>query len=110
MSWGSALPYLGATPKQLAESQGVPQFQDADSFYLVQNGLILQGGVLDSLAAGAHTTSFPAPFQQQILTIQLTEIDGAGTIRVDSSTTDLETLGLIVAGAAVKCYWYAVGV
>lgn len=54
--------------------------------------------------------ALPAPFQQQILTIQLTEIDGAGTIRVDSSTTDLETLGLIVAGAAVKCYWFAVGV
>jgi hypothetical protein len=95
MSWGSALPYLGATPKQLAESQGIPQFQDTDSFYLVQNGLILQGGVLDSLAVGAHTISFPAPFQQQILTIQLTEIDGAGIIRVDSAPRILQLLGLL---------------
>lgn len=110
MSWNSALPFMGAKDKALAESMGTPQFQGEDSFFLVQNGIIYQGGFLDTLAIGTHTMALPAPFQQQILTIQLTEIDGTGTIRVDSSTTDLETLGLIVAGAAVKCYWFAVGV
>lgn len=110
MTWNSALPFLGAKDKALAESIGTPQFQGTDSFFLVQNGLIYQGGFLDTLAVGSHQIPFEAPLFQQILSIQLTEIDGTGIARVDSATTTLEMLGLTVAVAPTKLYWWVVGV
>lgn len=110
MSYGSVAPFLGAKERELAESMGLPQFQGTDSFFLVQNGLIYQGGFLDTLAVGSHSVPLYAPLFQQILSIQLTEIDGTGIARVDSATTTLEILGLTVAVAPTKLYWWVVGV
>ena len=110
MSYGSVVPFLGAKERELAESMGLPQFQGTDSFFLVQNGLIYQGGFLDTLAVGSHSVPLCAPLVQQILSVQLTEIDGTGTVRVDSAATTLEILGLTVAGSPTKLYWWVVGV
>lgn len=109
MNWNSALPLAGATINELEDGLGLPQFQGQDSFYFVQNGLIIQGGKLASLAIGNHLLALPAPFTQQILSIQLTEIGGTGFIRVNPATTTLDTIGLTVSVGATESYWFAIG-
>ena len=110
MTWESAIPFKGATPKELAEGLGLPQFQATDSFYLVQNGLIIQGGKVTLSGSGNHDIPLPAPFTQQILTIQVQRIDVANHIHVDSAGTTLENIRVHLTGSGGAVYWFALGV
>ncbi|MGL4567451.1 MAG: gp53-like domain-containing protein [Fusobacteriaceae bacterium] len=110
MTWNSTLPLFNGTLGDVENALGPIQFQAEASFYFIQNGLIFQGGKLNLVPIGFQTLNFPSPFTRQILSIQLTEIDGGGFVRVNSPTTDLDTLGMIISTAPTSLYWYAIGV
>ena len=92
------------------EGLGIPQFQTDASFYMILNGIVIQGGKLPSLAVGNHTVAFPAALSQQLLQVQLTEIGGSGFVRVNPATPELTTLGITVTCASTPAYWFVVGV
>lgn len=109
MIWNSALPLVGATVNELEDGLGLPQFQGQDSFYFVQNGLIIQGGKLVGLPTGPSDVPFPAPFEQQILTIQLTRLDTANHVHVNSAGTTLSSMQVHITGGPADIYWFAIG-
>ena len=108
--WNSAIPLTGATPEELADGLGLPQFQDEDSFFVVQNGLIVQGGKATALSSGDLNVPLPAPFTQQILTIQIQRIDTADHIHVVTAGTTLENIRVHLTGTSGSFYWFAIGV
>jgi hypothetical protein len=105
MSWNSA--------QSLAEgddSLGYPQFQGEDSFFLVQNGLIIQGGLATAPGSGDFNIPFPAPLSQQLLTVQITRRDVSNHIYISSVGTDLSNLQVHLTGGGGSFYWFAIGV
>lgn len=92
------------------DSLGIPQFQTDKTYFLVQNGIITQGGVTALLSTGTHTISLVAPFTQQILAIHLQVIDSAAHIMVNSAGTNLEQISITLTGHASAFYWSAIGV
>jgi hypothetical protein len=104
-NWNSAQAFAEAN-----DELGLPQFQAADSFYLVQNGIITQGGKATAPGSGNFDLPFPAPFSQQILTIQVHRIDVANHIYVASVGTTLDNLRVHLTGSGGAFYWFAMGV
>lgn len=104
MTWNSAQE-LGAL-----DALGTPQFQGTDSFYFVQNGLIVQGGLATFASAGAQNIPLPAPLEKQILSIQLTRRDTAQHIHVESAGTTLSNLRIHLTGGGGSLYWLVIGV
>ena len=58
MTWNGARPFTRVDLLAAEEAIGIPQFPAENSFYLVTNGLIIQGGKVTGLSAGI--TSFPS--------------------------------------------------
>lgn len=110
MIWNGAVPFTRVQQQEFEDALGIPQFTATESFYLVQNGLIIQGGKLSGLSAGNNNVPFPAAFTKQILTIQLTRINAANHVHVNSASTDLDTMAIHVTGGPADVYWYAIGV
>jgi hypothetical protein len=104
MTWNSAQP-LGES-----DALGTPQFQGANSFYFVQNGLIVQGGLATFGSSGTHNIPLPAPLEKQILTIQLTRRDVSGHVHVENTGTTLSNLRIHLTGGGGSVYWLVIGV
>ena len=105
MTWNSAQDFTKGS-----DVLGFPQFQLDDSFFLVQNGLIIQGGKATAPGTGNFDLPFVAPFEKQILTIQTHRIDVANYIYVVSAGTTLTNLRVHLAGGGGDFYWFAIGV
>ena len=105
MTWNSAQDFSRGS-----DVLGFPQFQTDKSFFLVQNGLILQGGKATAPGSGDFDLPFVAPFEKQILTIQLQHIDISDHIRVVSAGTTLSNLRVHLTASGGAFYWFAIGV
>lgn len=105
MTWNSAQSFQDGN-----DSLGFPQFQGADSYFLVTNGLIIQGGKATAPGTGNFDLPFPAAFTKQLLTVQVVRIDVANHIYVVSAGTNLEKLRVHLTASGGSFYWQAVGV
>ena len=108
--YGSASPYTGATLDQLHESLGIPQFSGASGtdWYLVFNGMIIQGGTVSVPAAATTTIPFVTAFGQQVLGVFLQEQSVATPMTVPAKT--LSTFDVNNTGVLRSIYWWAIGV
>ena len=108
--YGSATPYRNITLDQLHESIGIPQFSGTAStdWFLVFNGLLIQGGLLVAQPAASTVSPFTAKFSQQVLGVFMTCSVGGCTYAVTATT--LDTFTSIHTGAAQDMYWWAIGV
>lgn len=107
--YGSTAPYTGATLDQLHESIGIPQFLGAAStdWFLVFNGLLIQGGLLAAQPAASTVNPFVTAFSQQVLGVFMTCSVGGNTYAV--TATSLSTFTSEHTGAAQDMYWWAIG-
>lgn len=107
MTWNSAQRFSKGAKDEI----GFPQFQGADSAFLVANGMIMQAGKTGSLAVGNHDIAFPAPFTKQILCIMVTPRNAeAAQWAILDAGSNLEKFQLKVATIAAPFYWFAWGV
>ena len=107
--YNSSVPFGVATASDLQEALGIPQFSGSAStdWYLVFNGLIIQGGYIELPAA---STAFPfvTAFTQQVLGVFIqSELKGQTPGVVSTTLT-----GFTVdhSGAIHDAYWWAIGV
>lgn len=112
--YNSALGYASnPTIQEIQDSLGIPQFSGTagENWFIVLNGLIIQGGLVEISGAGAQpATSFNTAFTQQVLGIFLQGVGGAyGPYSVGTITlsTFVITNGAANTGSA---YWWAIGV
>lgn len=107
--WNNAPPYTGASLDQLHESLGIPQFSGSAStdWYLVFNGLVIQGGQI-TIPAGSTSFPFVTAFPQQVLGVFLQTTSGTPASAVTATT--LSTFEVTYAGADHVSYWWAIGV
>lgn len=108
--YGSAVPYTDATLDQLHKSFGIPQFSGTAStdWFLVFNGLLIQGGLLAAQPAASTANPFVTVFSQQVLGVFMTPSIGRCTYAV--TATSLSTFTSEHTGAAQDMYWWAIGV
>lgn len=107
--YNSAKPFKSASLADLQEAFGAPQFLGASStdWYLVFNGLIVQGGIVE-LPAAATTFSFVTAFTKQVLGVFLQPMTIGQTPAVTSTT--LADFTANHGGVVHNAYWWAVGV
>ena len=110
MTWNGAVPFTRVQKQEFEDALGIPQFPAEESFYLVQNGLIIQGGKVSGLSAGNNIIAFPAAFTKQILTLQIQRTDVNNHSTIISGGTDLTQMTVNLTGSGGAIYWYAVGV
>lgn len=105
----SAIPFSGASKEDISESLGIPQFSGAAStdWYLVFNGLIIQGGTIE-LPAASTVFPFVTGFTQQVLGVFLQSATIGQTPAVISTT--LADFTVNHGGATHTAYWWAIGV
>lgn len=108
--FNSTPPFTGATLDQLHESIGIPQFSGAagTDWYLVFNGLLIQGGTVAVPAAATTTIPFVTAFGQQVLGVFLQEQTVATPMTVPAKT--LSTFDVNNTGVLRSVYWWAIGV
>lgn len=107
--YNSTAPFTGSTQDDLRDAIGIPQFSGTagTDWYLVFNGLIIQGGIVELPAA---STAFPfvTAFTQQVLGVFLQPVTAGQTPAVISTTLSGFTTNH--SGATHSCYWWAIGV
>lgn len=108
-SWGSAPAYTGATLDGIHEALGVPQFSGGTGtdWFLVFNGLLIQGGLITS-PAGATVFPFVTAYPQQVLGIFLQSRTAGLQSQVTANT--LADFTVTHAGANCDHFWWAIGV
>lgn len=110
MSWNGAVPFTRGDQLEAAEAIGIPQFPSENAFFLVQNGLIIQGGKVAGLAAGDNVIPFNTAFTQQILTLQVQRLDVSNHSTLISAGITLTQMTVNMTGSGGDIYWFAVGV
>lgn len=105
----SALPFSGADAQNLLDSLGIPQHSGAagENWYLVFNGLIIQGGTI-SLPAAPTVFPFVTGFTQQVLGVFLQSQTAGQTPAVTATT--LADFTVDHGGTEHTAYWIAIGV
>lgn len=106
--WNSAAAFTGASLDGLREAIGTPQFSGASGtdWYLVFNGLIIQGGQIE-VTAGTVTVPLVTAFSLQVLGVFL---QSHAQHSPAVSTTTLSTFDVNHIGATHNAYWWAIGV
>lgn len=106
--WNSAPAFTGARLDDLREALGTPQFSGASGtdWYLVFNGMIIQGGQIE-VVAGTTAIPFITAFSLQVLGVFLQPIAQHSPA---VSATTLSTFDVNHTGATHTCYWWAIGV
>lgn len=106
--WNSAPAFTGARLDDLREALGTPQFSGASGtdWYLVFNGMIIQGGQIE-IPAGTTTFPFVTAFSLQVLGVF---VQPFAKHAPGVPTTTLSTFDVDHTGATHTAYWYAIGV
>ena len=107
-SWGSVGTYGETNVNELQQSIGIPQFSGAagTDWYLIFNGLLIQGGTI-SVVAGVNVQPFVTAFPQQVLGVFLQPTAQLSPAVSAISLADFTTDHI---GATHDCYWWAIGV
>lgn len=106
--WNNAPPYTSASLDQLHESLGIPQFSGSAStdWYLVFNGLLIQGGQI-TIPGGITVFPLVTAFPQQVLGVFVQPFAKQSPA---VSATTLTTFTIDHTGATHDAYWWAIGV
>lgn len=104
-------PFLRGTPEELANAIGITQFPSETSWYQTIGGLLIQGGLIESVThPGPFAVAFNVGFVTQVLYVQVQEV---GTNAHASSVSGISLTGfdLYTSSAPAKdFYWFAIGV
>ena len=108
-AWNSAPAFTGASLDSLREAIGTPQFTgpNGTDWFLVFNGMILQGGAL-AITTTPQTIPMATAFTLQVLGIfaQCDDSNPVGVSNATLSSFDVTHSG----GGAHSGWWIAIGV
>lgn len=105
----SVLPFLGGSPKEVADAIGITQFPGEHTWFQVIGGVIIQGGYETLLSSSSNIVTFVAPLPKQVLGIFIQAV-GAAENGAYIDNIDLEQFELFNGAGDRFYYWWAIGV
>lgn len=107
--YNSIIPFSRGTVQDLLNTVGITQFTSETDWYQVIAGLIIQGGLAETITTG-DTITFNTSFTKQVLGVFITAI-GASSLQVAANNITVDDFVLLHNGGGTgDFYWFAIGV